>query len=186
MTMMYRFYSRWLALSSLTGLLLLSGCASNDKAPLTAMPSIKNPSGNKQAANDALQLQGHPYVYGGASPAVGFDCSGLVVYVYHRQGLRLPRDTESLAKQLPMVPPAQRQPGDLVFFNTSGKPFSHVGIYIGEQRFVHAPSQRTGKVMTSNLDQPYWRDRFVAVRRPILQHSLYWKADDAVCHFSEG
>jgi len=184
--MMYRFYSRYLILSSLTGALLLSGCASHDKAPLTVAPPIKSQAGNKQAANDALQLQGQPYVYGGTSPAVGFDCSGLVVYVYNRQGLHLPRDTESLARQLPAVPPAQRQPGDLVFFNTSGKPFSHVGIYVGGERFVHAPSQRTGRVMTSSLDQPYWRERFVAVRRPMHQHALSSSSNAALCQWLAG
>ena len=144
---------------------LLSGCASNDKAPLSIAPSGDGP-GNSRAANDALQLRGMPYVYGGESPREGFDCSGLVVYVYNRQGLKLPRDTQSLARQLPMVQLDQRQPGDLLFFNTSGKPFSHVGIYVGGDNFVHAPSSRTGQVMSSNLNQPYWRERFIAVRRP--------------------
>lgn len=185
--MMHRFYSHCLTLASL-GLLLLSGCSSNDKAHLTISPSpIKSQAGNQRAAQDALQLQGHPYLYGGASPEVGFDCSGLVVYVYHRQGLRLPRDTESLVRQLPAIPPAQRQPGDLLFFNTTtDKPFSHVGIYIGNERFVHAPSQRTGRVMTSSLEQPYWRERFVAVRRPLRQQSLSLKSADAICEVSSG
>lgn len=105
------------------------------------------------AVAEALQLQGAPYVYGGESPSEGFDCSGLVYYVYYRQGLRLPRDTQSLARQLPAVAPEQRLPGDLLFFNTE-RPYSHVGIYIGGEQFVHAPSARTGRVMVSDLRQP--------------------------------
>lgn len=145
----------------------LFGCASNEKIAIAPAPvdSGKN-HGNSKAVTDALQLQGHPYVSGGESPIEGFDCSGLVFYVYNKQGVRLPRDTWSLANQLPSVQINQRQPGDLVFFNTSAKPFSHVGIYIGEDRFIHAPSSRTGRVMMSDLKQPYWRERFVAVRRP--------------------
>ena len=162
-------------------LLLLAGCASNDKAPLSVLPDGSNGGGNIRAASDALQLQGWPYVYGGESPNEGFDCSGLVVYVYHRQGLRLPRDTQSLARYLPMVQPEQRQPGDLLFFNTSGKPFSHVGIYVGGDDFVHAPSSRTGRVMRSSLSQPYWRERFIGVRRPVPYQSLSLNAAAASC-----
>ncbi len=149
---------------------LLVGCATTEKHPVPTSSTI-GPV-NRQAANEALQLQGHPYVWGGESPIEGFDCSGLVYYVYNKQGVRLPRDTWSLANQLPSVQIDQRQPGDLVFFNTSSKPFSHVGIYVGEDRFVHAPSSRTGRVMMSDLKQPYWRERLTAVRRPQPQRPL--------------
>lgn len=141
---------------------LLAGCASTDKVSLK--PPISD-QGNSRAVMEALQLQGRPYVYGGKSPEQGFDCSGLVVYVYNQQGIKLPRTTQSLVQQLPGVKPELRQPGDLLFFNTE-KPYSHVGIYIGNDDFVHAPSARTGKVMVSNLQNPYWRERFMAVRRP--------------------
>lgn len=146
----------------------LTGCASKEKPPLTVLPT---PERGNRIANDALQLQGAPYVYGGESPSQGFDCSGLVYYVYNRQGVRLPRDTQSLARQLPAVQPEQRQPGDLLFFTTE-RPFSHVGIYIGGEQFVHAPSSRTGQVMVSDLRQPYWRERFIGVRRPVARYSL--------------
>lgn len=148
---------------------LLAGCASNEKPALSVIPAPE--TGNRMAVADALQLQGKPYVYGGESPNQGFDCSGLVYYVYNRQGLRLPRDTQSLARQLPAVQPEQRQPGDLLFFSTD-RPYSHVGIYVGDERFVHAPSSRTGQVMVSDLRQPYWRDRFIGVRRPVARYSL--------------
>ncbi len=181
---MIAFLSRLRSLPLLPVLLiaLLSGCASTDKTPVNIMPPTSS-QGNTQAVNDALQLQGQPYVYGGESPREGFDCSGLVVYVYNRQGLKLPRDTRSLAQQLPMVYPEQRQPGDLLFFNTSGKPFSHVGIYVGGDQFVHAPSVRTGRVMLSSLTQSYWRERFVAVRRPARQ-ALSFNANSDSCGFN--
>ena len=147
------------------GAIQLSGCATSEKHSLALSPPGKTHSGNSQAVKDALQLQGKPYVFGGKSPTEGFDCSGLVYYVYGRQGLKLPRDTQSLALKLPAIDPAQRQPGDLLFFNTE-KPFSHVGIYVGQDKFVHAPSSRTGQVMVSDLTQNYWRERFIAVRRP--------------------
>lgn len=147
----------------------LTGCASDEKMPITVLPGAEG--GNQIAASEALQLQGKPYVYGGESPSQGFDCSGLVYYVYNRQGVRLPRDTQSLARQLPAVQPEQRQPGDLLFFTTD-RPFSHVGIYVGDERFVHAPSARTGRVMVSDLRQPYWRERFIGVRRPQARYSL--------------
>ena len=150
----------------------MSGCATNEKPAVSVSPSNLAPSGNGKAVAEALQLQGHPYVPGGESPAEGFDCSGLVFYVYTKQGLKLPRDTWSLANQLPSVQLDRRQPGDLLFFSIDAKPNSHVGIYVGQDKFVHAPSSRTGRVMLSDLKQPYWRERFTAVRRPIAPGSL--------------
>lgn len=179
MTLIYRHI---LFLPMLLLALILSGCATTEKAP----PSVRLPlgPGNMQAVKDALQLQGQPYIWGGQSPQEGFDCSGLVVYVYNRQGLKLPRTARSLAEQLPAVNINQRQPGDLLFFNTS-KPFSHVGIYVGNDKFVHAPSARTGRVMMSSLQQPYWRERFIAVRRPLHLQGLSLKLEDNnVCSLS--
>jgi cell wall-associated NlpC family hydrolase len=95
-----------------------------------------------------------------------------VYYVYNKHGVKVPRDTWSLASQLPSVQMEHRQPGDLVFFNTSNRDFSHVGIYVGEDRFVHAPSTHSGRVMMSDLNQPYWRQRFAAVRRPHSDKNL--------------
>lgn len=168
-------YRHILYLPMLLLALILSGCATSEKTP----PSVRLPMGlgNIRAVNDVLQLQGQPYVWGGQSPQEGFDCSGLVVYVYNRQGLRLPRTARSLAEQLPEVSIDQRQPGDLLFFNTD-RPFSHVGIYVGNDQFVHAPSARTGHVLMSSLQQPYWRERFIAVRRPLRSQALSLDAID--------
>lgn len=165
--MMLYFHHKIFVLLALL-VLLLSGCASTDRTPLIK-PGISR--GNIQAASDALKLQGQPYLYGGQSPQEGFDCSGLVVYVYDQQGVKLPRTTGLLAQQLPDVNPNLRQPGDLLFFNTE-RPFSHVGIYVGNDSFVHAPSARSGQVMKSSLRQPYWQERFMAVRRPV-QNRVY-------------
>ncbi len=150
----------------------LSGCATSEKVAIST-PTGVVPELSAKAVNEALQLQGQPYVSGGKSPAEGFDCSGLIYYIYNKHGVRLPRDTWSLASQLPSVQLDQRQPGDLVFFTiNSDKPHSHVGIYVGQDKFVHAPSSRTGRVMMSDLKQPYWRERFSAVRRPQLNQPL--------------
>lgn len=148
-------------LALLAGLILaLAGCSS---AP--SKPAAVAGQGNWRAAGEALRLEGAPYRYGGESPEQGFDCSGLVQYVYARQGIRLPRATLDMARELPAVSAGQRQPGDLLFFDTEGKPFSHVGLYVGQEAFVHAPGNGR-QVMRSSLTLPYWRERLTGVRRP--------------------
>ncbi len=142
-------------------MLLLSGCASTPKAPTR----LENPA--MRVVNYALSLQGYPYVYGKASPEEGFDCSGFVFYVYGQNGYPLPRTAEQMAQALPEVDEDQRQAGDLLFFDTGDKPFSHVAIYLGHESFIHAPSSRTGHVMISGLDQAYWSQRLSGVRRPL-------------------
>ncbi len=139
---------------------LLGGCASSPEKP-TFRATSKPP-----VVSYALSLQGTPYRYGKESPSEGFDCSGFVKHVYQRHGLLLPRTVRELALTLPPVSRSERRPGDLLFFNTSGKSFSHVGIYVGEDRFVHAPSNHTGRVIVSSLNRPYWWQRFIGVRRP--------------------
>lgn len=114
----------------------------------------------------ALSLQGVPYRYGKASPEEGFDCSGFVKHVYEHQGISLPRTAKAIASASNPVPSSQILPGDLLFFNTSGKPFSHVGIYVERDNFIHAPSKRTGRVLVSSLKNQYWRKHFIGARRP--------------------
>lgn len=113
----------------------------------------------------ALALIGVNYKYGGGSPDGGFDCSGLVSHVFQEViGLTLPRDSQAMSRVGDKVDKTELQPGDLVFFNTRRRPFSHVGIYIGEERFVHAPS-RGRDVEVSNLRSGYWNKRYNGARR---------------------
>ena len=117
----------------------------------------------------ALSLLGTPYRYGGASPDTGFDCSGLVRHVFASVLDRdLPRRSEEISAVGRPVSRAELQPGDLVFFNTLRRAFSHVAIYIGEGRFVHAPARR-GRVRVEGLDDRYWATRFNGARRVIGQ-----------------
>lgn len=142
---------------------LISGCASRPALPVSAPLPVRAPP----VVSDALALRGLPYRAGGDSPRTGFDCSGLVWYVYAQHGLALPRNAAAMAEALPQVPWQQRQPGDLVFFNTTGQLYSHVGIYVGNDQFVHAPSRRSGQVRVSNLGLNYWTKRFLGLRRPL-------------------
>lgn len=114
----------------------------------------------------AASMQGKPYRAAGDSPSAGFDCSGLVQHVFGRFDLYLPRDAASMAEILPPVSLSEVQAADLLFFNTQGRRFSHVGIYLGDGRFVHAPSPRTGRVIISAVDNLYWRNRVTGARRP--------------------
>ena len=113
----------------------------------------------------ALLALGAHYRYGGDSPETGFDCSGLVAHVFERAwGLALPRRADQQAKLGKRIRKHELEPGDLVFYNTRNAPYSHVGIYVGEGRFIHAP--RPGKrVRAENLDSPYWKARFNGARR---------------------
>jgi cell wall-associated NlpC family hydrolase len=114
----------------------------------------------------ALLALGARYHYGGRSPETGFDCSGLVAHVFERAwGMLLPRSAqEQAAVGKPIRKLNELEPGDLVFYNTRNSPFSHVGIYLGEGRFIHAP--RPGqRVRVENVDSPYWKARFNGARR---------------------
>ena len=114
----------------------------------------------------AVSLVGSPYRLGGTSPETGLDCSGFVGHVFRQTaGVVLPRDSRAISEVARPLAKAELQPGDLVFFNTLNRAFSHVGIYVGDDRFVHAASSRTGSVMVSNLNDRYWRERFDGARR---------------------
>jgi cell wall-associated NlpC family hydrolase len=113
----------------------------------------------------ALSLLGTPYRFGGNSPNAGFDCSGLVRHVFAAVLDRdLPRRAEEISGVGHPVSRAELQPGDLVFFDTLRRAFSHVAIYIGEGRFIHAPA-RNGRVRIEGLDDRYWATRFNGARR---------------------
>jgi cell wall-associated NlpC family hydrolase len=147
---------------------MLVGCAVAPIEPERApeLPSSAAPAtAASEVALAALTLVGTPYAARGSSPETGFDCSGLVAYVYARTlQLSLPRNTFELARSGTRVDLTALQPGDLVFYNTLARPFSHVGIYLGESRFVHAPSAG-GKVRTEDMRAAYWSRRFNGARR---------------------
>lgn len=164
-------------------ILFLSACASNpEQAKHNKHPTFTGlgeeeqniPSSLKSAANDilfqAISLVGTPYQYGGNSPDTGFDCSGLIHYVFlNSADIQLPRSTRELIDiEAPEINADQLYPGDLVYFNTLGGRVSHVGIYVGERRFVHAPSSG-GTVRMDNIDTPYWQKHYVQAKRVLMQ-----------------
>jgi cell wall-associated NlpC family hydrolase len=121
-------------------------------------------AGSEDKASDvvlfALGLIATDYRFGGKNPEAGLDCSGLVSYVFEKSvDLRLSGSAADLARQGKPVPAAELRPGDLVFFNTRNMPHSHVGIYIGDDRFIHAPNSR-GKVRTESLKDGWFAARF--------------------------
>ena len=157
---------RRILLAALTAA-LLAGCASTPAPkPVTPAAPPLTSANSADLAFRALGLVGTPYRSAGADPGVGFDCSGFVVYVYRDVlGLPLPRSTGA---QYNMDLHAPRRSalktGDLVFFDTGGKGISHVGIYVGEGRFVHAPNHG-GRVRLDHLDDRYWKERYRGARR---------------------
>jgi cell wall-associated NlpC family hydrolase len=116
----------------------------------------------------AVSLIGTPYRLGGISLETGLDCSGFVDHVFRQTlGIRLPHDSHAISETTQPLTQDELQPGDLVFFNTLNRAFSHVGIYLGDDRFVHATSSRTGSVMVSRLSDRYWREHYDGARRVV-------------------
>ena len=115
----------------------------------------------------ALDLIGIRYKWGGNTPATGLDCSGLVRYVFQQvTGVTLPRTAKDMSRLGEQVSVTDLKPGDLVFFNTRRFAFSHVGIYLGDNRFVHAP-RRGREVEVATLDSTFWQKRFDGARRMV-------------------
>lgn len=137
--------------------LLAVGCSSNPATDETSRDQAV------QASAVAASMVGKPYRYGGNSPR-GFDCSGLVYYSYQRAGLTVPRSTQSLRQASHKVAVSRLTRGDLLFFNQDGKFSSHVGIYLGRDRFVHAPSHGK-RVRVDSFTDDYWQRHFVDARR---------------------
>ncbi len=114
---------------------------------------------------NALSLTGIKYARGGNTPETGFDCSGFVRYVFKQAAsLTLPHSALAISQIGKTVPKNDLQPGDLVFFNTMRNTFSHVGIYLGNNRFIHSPSAG-GKVRVENMQDGYWSTRFSGAQR---------------------
>ena len=131
------------------------------------LQSARNAFGGKasELVMQAMGLLGVPYKRGGTSEEKGFDCSGFVRYLYEKSvGLVLPRRAEEQAKVTEEISRSELKPGDLVFFNTLKRTFSHVGIYVGDGKFIHAP--RPGKaVRVDDMREAYWQQRFNGARR---------------------
>lgn len=149
---------------------LLAGCGSLSNAP--DAPSQKSAvaarlhGGAEDVVIFALGLLETKYRFGGRNPEAGFDCSGMVSYVFDRAtGLRLSGSAADIARKGRAVSADEMKPGDLVFFNTLKRPRSHVGIYLGDGRFIHAPSSKgSARVRTDSLTEGYFASRFEEAR----------------------
>ncbi|HVY06832.1 MAG TPA: C40 family peptidase [Burkholderiales bacterium] len=140
----------------------LGGCSNSPEIPQQTTVRASNETAVK-AIDYAKEMLGKPYKYAGDTPD-GFDCSGLVKYSYGRAGIYMPRDTQSQRKMSVLVSTHGLREGDLLFFDQEGKKNSHVGMYLGKRRFIHAPSSGD-KVRTDSLDAEFWKKHFVEARR---------------------
>lgn len=147
----------------------LAACASAPEpqvSPRSAVPVAPDNgplSLGDAVAELAMRMVGSRYRYGGANPNEGFDCSGLVFYTYTQTGFRVPRTSQELFRAARKISVRDAGAGDLMFFQDEAK-LSHVGIYVGDGLFVHAPSSGE-KVSIASLDSPYYREHLVAVGR---------------------
>ena len=149
---------------ALAFLLALSGCATK---PVVTPPTylvVGNADKGREVVMYAFSLIDIGYRFGGSNPESGLDCSGMVSYLYERvTGARLPHNAREIAGLARPVDRSALRPGDLVFFNTRNQPYSHVGIFVGDGRFVHAPSHN-GKIQLSSLADRYYAHRFESAR----------------------
>ena len=146
--------------------LLLVACGSVPPAPesSTLPPRAAYSEMGQEVTLFALGLIDTGYRFGGKNPDAGLDCSGMVSYIYSRAaGLNLAGSAADIARKGRPIDRRQLRPGDLVFFNTRNAPFSHVGLYIGDERFIHAPSSN-GRVRIDDLNARYYAQRFEAAR----------------------
>ena len=154
----------------LAALLLTGGpvwCAEEaEKAPQTAIEKLQHFTDRaSDLAMQAMSLIGINYKRGGNDPESGLDCSGFVRYVFKEAwGANLPRTSAEISKMGTPVDTDDLQPGDLVFYNTLRRGFSHVGIYLGDNKFIHAPSSG-GQIRIESMKMNYWKKRFNGARR---------------------
>ncbi len=154
---------RWsLASFCLIAIGLLSGCASQPTAPTSKPTPPNEPAPPHRVVETALAQLDKPYRYGGQSPR-GFDCSGLVYYAYRNSGIAVPRTSREQLRQARPVSLRELLPGDLLFFRERRK-VTHVGLYVGEGRFIHA-STGERMVKLSSLTSPYWREHLIGAGR---------------------
>ena len=145
--------------AALCTVMIMSGCESAAARPATGY----TPAAGEKAAKTAVSMTGRPYKFKGDSPA-GFDCSGLVRYSYLSAGMDVPHGAKELVQATTAISSRMMRKGDLLFFGENGRNYSHVGIYLENNLFVHAPSSG-GKVRKDSLNDPYWKKSFLEARR---------------------
>ncbi|WP_395824118.1 C40 family peptidase [Collimonas sp.] len=162
-----------LACALVAGLLLCSPAHASDITDIDTRPQMSSARSKLQQLTDraselavsAMGMLGIHYKYGGNNPENGLDCSGLVRYVFKDAwGVNVPRTAVELSRSGEKIDTQDLQPGDLVFYNTLRRSFSHVGIYLGDNKFIHAP-RAGGKVRIESMDMAYWKARFNGARR---------------------
>jgi len=152
------------AAAALAAIALVAAQPARAAGPVAAVSQRGVSEQGTEVVLRALALLGVPYRWGGTRPESGLDCSGLVQHVFAELGLSVPRHTSELSRVGDRVDRGALRPGDLVFFNTLRRAFSHVGIYIGNGRFVHAPSSGA-QVRVESMNVRYWRRRYNGARR---------------------
>ncbi len=163
---------RWMA--AVLCAIMLVGCASSPMRPPVGKtnrvvsrpdaPQINPHEGAREIVMYALGLIDVGYQFGGKNPESGLDCSGMVAFIFKNAlGLVLPHNAAEIARTTRPIERKQLAAGDLVFFNTRNKPFSHVGIYIGDDKFVHAPSTN-GRIRIDSMKANYFAQRYEAAR----------------------
>ena len=175
-TSLLHLHRKTLACCLASMVIVLSGCSSAPEKPAATShassdtkastktykrsPPVKYSTGH-QIVSIAESLIGTPYKYGGASPK-GFDCSGLVYYTHRQLDITVPRTTKQQVHHRPAKNLASAKPGDILFFRIYGDRVSHVGIYAGNDQFIHAP--KSGKYVSyASINEPYWRKRLIKV-----------------------
>lgn len=162
-----------LACALLAGLWLCNPARASDITDIDMRPQPSSTRSKLQQFTDraselavsAMGMIGIHYKYGGNNPENGLDCSGLVRYVFKDAwGVNVPRTAAELSRSGEKIDKQDLKPGDLVFYNTLRRSFSHVGIYLGDNKFIHAPSTG-GKVRIESMDLAYWKSRFNGARR---------------------
>ncbi|TVO69471.1 MAG: NlpC/P60 family protein [Denitromonas halophila] len=162
--------------AAVAAVLVLHGCSTVVSTPPTARTvpgqiidqapqvQLNNPADAEQIVLFSYGLLGTGYRFGGRNPEAGLDCSGMVSYVVEQvSGVRLPHNAARIAAQTRVIATDSLQPGDLVFFNTQNRPYSHMGIYLGDGKFIHAPSSK-GKVRVEKMNNRYFAQRFDGAR----------------------